>query len=161
MTAIYQQKDIDHFDLIARSIDESLNAHARHAGFFDIPEASFNTLRKQYNPEPIMNTISALSENRGELRIGVVNVDIYARGLNFIFGLANPLRRIALVSTYRLSGPKLEERLAKEVVHEIGHLLGLGHCENAHCVMYFSNTIEDTDNKGKMLCDICQSKYET
>jgi archaemetzincin len=161
VTSIYQQKDIDHFDVIARSINESLNARAHHAGFFNIPEASFNALRKQYNPEPIMNTISSLSDKETDLRIGVVKVDIYARGLNFIFGLANPLRKIALVSTYRLAGPKLEERLAKEVVHEIGHLLGLGHCDNPHCVMYFSNTIEDTDNKGKKLCDICQRKYET
>lgn len=160
MTAIYQQRNIDHFDVIARSIKESLNAQTRQAGFFDVPEASFNVLRKQYNPEQIMNAISALADDGDELRIGVVDVDIYARGLNFIFGLANPLRRIALVSTYRLSGPKLDERLAKEVVHEAGHLLGLNHCENSHCVMYFSNTIEDTDNKSKMLCAICRRRYE-
>jgi archaemetzincin len=160
VTAIFQQKDIDYFDVIAYSIKESLNARARHGGFFDIPEASYNSMRKQYNPEYIMNIISGFSEDGGELVLGVVTVDIYARGLNFIFGLANPLRRIALVSTYRLSGPKLEERLAKEVVHETGHLLGLNHCEDAQCVMYFSNTVEDTDNKGNMLCEICRSKYE-
>jgi archaemetzincin len=161
VTAIFQQKDIDYYDVIAHSIKASLNARARDGGFFDIPEASYNSLRKQYNPESIMNMISDFSDDGGELALGVVHVDIYARGLNFVFGLANPLRRIALVSTYRLSGPKLEERLAKEVVHETGHLLGLNHCEDAQCVMFFSNTVEDTDNKGKMLCEICRSKYET
>lgn len=160
MTAIYQQKNINHFDVISRSIEKSLKARSRQAGFFDIPDASYNALRKQYNPQHIMSAISDLSRDLSELRIGVVNVDLYARGLNFIFGLANPLRRIALVSTYRLSGPKLEERLAKEVVHETGHLLGLDHCENSHCVMYFSNTIEDTDNKRMWLCEICRNKYE-
>ena len=160
MTTIFQQKDLDYFNVIAHSINDSLNARACPGGFFDIPEASYNSLRKQYNPEYIMNTISDLSGGGEELKLGVVKVDIYSRGLNFIFGLANPLRRIALVSTYRLSGPKLEERLAKEVVHEIGHLLGLNHCEDARCVMYFSNTVEDTDNKDKILCEVCRSKYD-
>lgn len=160
MTAVYHQKDIDYFNVIAQSLEESLNTASRRAGFFEIPDASYNQLRKQYNPEYIIRTISELSGDHEEPRIGIVDVDIYVRGLNFIFGLANPLRNIALVSISRLSGPKLGARLAKEVVHEMGHLLGLNHCANPHCVMYFSNTVEDTDKKSKRLCNICQGAYE-
>jgi archaemetzincin len=160
VTAVYQQKDLDHFDVIAQSLEENLHIEARRAGFFEITDTGYNSLRKQYNPEQIIKILSALSQDQEECRIGVIDVDIYARGLNFIFGLANPVRKIALVSIYRLSGHKLEERLAKEAVHEMGHLLGLNHCSDRQCVMYFSNTVLDTDNKSAHLCAICRSKYE-
>ena len=160
MTAVYQQKDIDHFEVVAQSLEECLNTDARRADFFTIPKASYNSLRKQYNPECIIQTISEFTDDGDERKLGIVDVDLYTLGLNFIFGLANPLRQIALVSTYRLSGPELGARLAKEVVHEMGHLLGLNHCSDAHCVMYFSNTIDDTDKKSRYLCKVCRSKYE-
>jgi archaemetzincin len=160
VTAVYQQVGIDQFDLIARSLKENLNIDTRDAGTFNIPRASYNQLRKQYNPEYIIQEISTLPAVDAEYRLGVVDVDLYARGLNFIFGLANPVRRIALVSTYRLAGNDFEERIAKEVVHETGHILGLDHCVDPDCVMYFSNTIEDTDRKGKNLCNICRNRYE-
>ena len=160
MTAVYQQKDIDHFAVIEQSLEDSLGSEARRAGSFEIPSASYNSLRKQYNPEHIIRTIAEFSGDHKETRLGIVDVDIYARGLNFIFGLANTLRRIALVSIYRLSGPKLTARLAKEAVHEMGHLFGLNHCADSHCVMYFSNTVEDTDMKSRNLCNICRDKYE-
>ena len=117
-------------------------------------------MRKQYDPRQIIKRLSGMSKEREEYCLGVVDIDIYARGLNFIFGLANPMLRVALVSTYRLLGERFEERLAKEVVHEMGHLFGLSHCSESSCVMYFSNTIDDTDNKGRDLCANCRSKYE-
>jgi len=56
--AVYQQKDIDHFNVIARSLEESLNTDARRAGFFEIQDASYNPLREQYNLFPGITSIS-------------------------------------------------------------------------------------------------------
>ena len=32
----------------------------------------------------------------------------------------------------------------KEVVHELGHLFKLSHCDKRYCVMHFSNSLKDT-----------------
>lgn len=39
-----------------------------------------------------------------------------------------------------------------EAIHELGHAYGLGHCGDPHCVMWFSNTVAESDRKGMRLC---------
>ncbi len=99
--------------------------------------------------------------------LGVVGEDIFAPGLNFVFGEAEIKGRRALISLARLRQefyglPKDEdlflERVLKEAVHEIGHTYQLGHCEDSTCVMHFSNSLHDTDLKGWNFCHTCQKR---
>jgi len=160
MIGIYQQKGLDLYDSISAVIKKYLNINAQNAGFFSLPNDSYNALRQQYDAKVILKNIAASNSSKFDYKIGVVNVDIYSQSMNFIFGLADPLKRTALISTYRLAGDKIIERVSKEVIHEIGHLLGLTHCLNPRCVMCFSNTVENTDNKYVEFCKKCRSKID-
>jgi archaemetzincin len=160
VTTVYQQKGLDYFGILEASLQNRLSISPRFGGYFEIPEESYDQSRKQYEPRRIIEKLLGLNGHPNQFRVGVVDVDIYVRGMNFIFGLAQPLRRAAIVSVHRLGGPRLHERLAKEVVHETGHLFGLEHCLDPGCVMYFSNTIEETDQKRENLCAECRRKIE-
>ncbi len=52
----------------------------------------------------------------------------------------------------------VEIRALKEAVHELGHTYYLSHCADAKCVMYFSNSLADTDIKGAGFCKRCQQR---
>ncbi|MGC8542816.1 MAG: matrixin family metalloprotease, partial [Vulcanisaeta sp.] len=70
---------------------------------------------------------------------------------------------LAIVFTKRLIADRdlYHQRLLKEVLHELGHAFGLDHCSDPRCVMYFSNTIEDTDRKGPQYCPRCMARLRT
>ena len=123
-----------------------------------LAEAAYNPQRMQYRARDLLERVRTV---QGEHVLGLVDVDLYASGLNFVFGLAECPGRAAIVSLYRLTAPGNEalfrERVAKEVVHELGHSLGLEHCADPGCVMFFSNSLADTDRKGKRFCATCQA----
>lgn len=95
--------------------------------------------------------------------LGVVAFDLYVPGMNFVFGEARCPGRVAVISTSRLKRDPanemslFENRVVKEAVHEIGHMLGLKHCPDSTCVMHFSESLEDTDRKHAGFCRNCQS----
>jgi archaemetzincin len=123
--------------------------------------------RGQYPGEPFLTALAAVRRGGEEMILGVTGVDLTAPGLNFVFGLADPASRVAVISLARLypefygrpRDPRLfKERTLKEAVHELGHLLGLGHCYDPACVMFFSNSLADTDRKGPGFCGGCREK---
>lgn len=135
------------------------------------PERAFDPIRKQYLASDVLRNIAkAYGDPFKHLCLGVTKLDLYAPGLNFIFGEADRIEGVAIVSSHRLKAsfygdPEnedlLKERLLKEAVHEIGHLLGLSHCKNPSCVMRFSNWIGEVDSKSAYYCSSCNKKVKT
>jgi archaemetzincin len=155
---VYQQEGLNFFDLVEKVLKKQLKLETHDAGSFKLPDKAYDSMRKQYHAYTIIKELAQKNKDKFNIKMGILDVDIYAQGMNFIFGMADPITRTAIVSKYRLSGKRMKERISKEIVHEIGHLLGLGHCTNSKCVMYFSNTIMDTDSKGIDLCSDCRVK---
>jgi len=134
---------------------------------FRLPPYAYDKARRQYNSTLLLEYL-ALSKPRGYAKyLGVTDVDLYAGGLNFVFGEAVLNGEDAVVSLHRLrpefygepgNRRLFEERVLKEAVHELGHTFGLTHCRNPECVMSFSNSIVDTDFKKAQPCLNCQVK---
>jgi archaemetzincin len=123
--------------------------------------------RDQYHSTRILALLEKKIESFPASRIlGVASVDLFVPGMNFVFGEARLPGRVGLISTHRLKpqsppeNPLLHERVNKEAVHEIGHMLGLSHCASLMCVMHFSERIEDTDRKQDKFCENCRCKLE-
>ena len=136
------------------------------AGFTDLVHA-YNPERKQYLSSKLIASLNTPERGRNERVVGIIDVDLYASGLNFVFGEADVLSRTAIISLFRLRqeyyGLPPDKNLfltraTKEIVHELGHTFGLRHCPNAKCVMHFSNSLADTDYKQATFCGKCCPK---
>jgi archaemetzincin len=130
----------------------------------DEPTEAYDLRRSQYHSTRILAFLERHIRNlRVERLLGVIAKDLYAPGMNFVFGEARSPGTVAVISTYRLkpSNPYqtdlLQSRVLKEAVHEIGHMTGLKHCFKAECVMHFSKRLADTDLKSPNFCDNCRS----
>lgn len=134
------------------------------AGLSDLAPA-YNSQRDQYFSSKLLASVK--KAGRDERVVGVIDADLYVPGLNFVFGEADMVSGTAIVSLCRLRqeyyGLTPDEalflqRATKEVVHELGHTFGLGHCSSNKCIMHFSNSLADTDLKEAAFCSSCRPK---
>lgn len=130
-------------------------------------EQAYDPRRKQYQSPVLLGALDALGKEDNEKVLGIADVDLCSPELNFIFGEADPVLDIAIISLYRLrpefyglppDESRVIERALKEMVHELGHTFGLLHCSNLKCVMHFSNCLADTDLKEATFCNQCRPR---
>lgn len=132
-----------------------------------IPRTTLNSSRKQLFFNTLVSKVAASETPAAGLRLVITDYDLYKTSHQFVFGDASEEHRMAVVSLHRLRNDfygeeaddnLLFQRALKESVHDIGHALGLKHCFNPRCAMYFSNSIFDTDNKVSHFCETCEKR---
>ncbi|HYE34450.1 archaemetzincin family Zn-dependent metalloprotease [Methylocaldum sp.] len=151
----FESVDLDLVVQLAQDLSD-LDFAATVSTPVEIPAGSFNPSRRQYRAEAFL---AAVRESSGVRALGITDVDLYVEPLNFVFGLAEKPGRAAVIASSRLhagtDAKTYRERILKEAVHELGHTLGLAHCADPNCVMHFSNSLRDTDQKGADFCARC------
>ena len=133
----------------------------------DILDQAYDPGRDQYLTSALLSAMKATSTAQNEKVIGVANVDLFTPRLNFVFGEADTVSGVSIISLCRLRQEYYQQpedndlfinRATKEAVHELGHTFGLGHCPDNNCIMHFSNSLSDTDRKQIAFCSQCRPK---
>ena len=128
---------------------------------------AFDSGRGQTYATAILARLAEAPIEEDDIMLGVTEADLFVPVLTFVFGEAQYPGRAAIISAARLreefyglppNAPKLDERLLKEAVHEIGHTRGLGHCDDWNCVMVSSHRVERLDVKSVEFCSRCRKK---
>ncbi|MCX6005409.1 MAG: archaemetzincin family Zn-dependent metalloprotease [Chloroflexi bacterium] len=131
-----------------------------------VPDEAFSTLRERYLSDVFLDKLKTLNK-KGHKLLGVTEVELFTRGLNFVFGHADTSSGVAIISLHLLrqeyyglppDNDLFVERFVKEAIHELGHTFGMGHCSDSLCIMHFSNSLPDTDFKKPLFCSRCQPK---
>lgn len=129
----------------------------------DLPTEAYYPPRRRYRADKILDRMVSETPEDAQVMVGLTTVDISTTKGEYedwgILGLATVSGRECVISRFRAArGAKSDlhtrQRLAKVVVHEIGHTLGLPHCPEYGCLM--------EDGKGSVLTtdhelDFCSS----
>ncbi len=131
------------------------------------PVFSFHPERHQYHATELLARLDKVENPEAWRVLGITAADLYIPILTFVFGEAQLGGRCAIVSLHRLRQEfyglppdrhLLETRLLKEALHELGHTLGLVHCDDYRCAMSPSHSVEWIDVKEARFCPRCLSR---
>jgi archaemetzincin len=136
-----------------------------------LPDSAYYAPKKRYKAIRLLHFLREIKPANCDKIIGLTTKDISASkgqiedagilGYGFLGGES------CVVSTYRMgrkknSEAKFRERLSKVALHEIGHTLGLPHCEHSPlCVMNDAKgTLRQIDKEKLALCPACLTRID-
>ncbi len=126
--------------------------------------------RDQVDADAFLAQIEGLGDEPGRALVGLTTADLGHPIFTFFFGRARHGGGAAIVSLARLDpafyglGADREttlRRAVQEILHELGHVAGLGHCKRHACVMRFVAHVEALDTRGTDLCAACAQQLST
>jgi archaemetzincin len=123
---------------------------------------AWDARRRQLDARATLEQIFRTRASDALVELNITPLDTFEGNKPYIFGLASLTDRIALISLARIRRPpdRLEARLTKLVLHEVGHALGLPHHDDRSCVMRQDPTVASLDGAPVSLCAACQDALE-
>lgn len=116
--------------------------------------------------EPPDNGVESTTKALGKLNlcayrgtIGLIEKSMYV-GLDFfpaeVYGYT--FENNCIISDYLFGccDPKHDRRMTNVVLHEVGHMVGLEHCENSHCLMFPGGHVDNYK-----MCWKCKQKLNS
>jgi archaemetzincin len=139
-------------------LQETFGVTPRAGPSLDRPQYAFNKERGQYHSTSILRRLSPLGA--GSPIVGILDVDLFLPDAPYVIGDSDRDAGAAIFSLARLAHAqpeKVRRRAQVETLHGAGHLLGLSHCSDFRCAMFFSRDAADADRKGAGLCASCRA----
>ena len=126
-------------------------------------EETYDRERGQCQSSEIIDLLARRVPADALVYIGIAEEDLYAEGLNFVFGEGSLQRRTGVYSLHRYHSPDealFYRRALKLMSHEVGHILSIHHCVTWRCAMQGANTLMEDDSHPMYLCPIDLAKLE-
>lgn len=130
-----------------------------------MPVEAHNIIRNQYYATVLLQKLERSKANSREIIIGICEEDLYIPDERNVLAYCDTLAGTSVVSLFEIrqefyglpeDDKKIFPRLLKESIHQLGHLFDLTDCRNPKCVNYYSQMMNDIDNKSEKFCDICR-----
>jgi len=125
---------------------------------------AYDLTRDQYHSTAILEKLASTSPPSATKIVAITHVDLFIPILTHVYGEAQLAGKACIVSTFRLQEglsvtnieKEFENRVVKEVLHELGHTFNLRHCDDRSCIMHYCRSIKDVDRKTDQLCRYCK-----
>lgn len=163
--------DTSKLNWIKQNIESYYHFKVRILPNIALPKQAFYKPRNRYRADALIRFLSDNKPEQFQYIIGITANDISSTKDQYpdfgIMGLGFRPGPSCVISTFRLKTTDtnlLNQRIAKVVLHEIGHNLGLPHCTN-HCFMHAADaSVKQVDSEPLDMCVECKQqvkKYNT
>jgi len=156
--------DVCNYQLLGQKIHRTFGFQTEIKSLLQDVNFAYDLTRDQYHSTAILEKLASTSPSQAIKVVAITNKDLFIPILTHVYGEAQLAGKACIVSTFRLHEglsvanieKEFENRVVKEVLHELGHTFNLRHCDDKSCIMHYCRSIKDVDRKTDQLCRYCK-----